>query len=414
MNTNPRTKATSMPTSIPSTSVFESHSKSLSIQAKTIDDIDFNLSLEMVPQSPQSPQASQSPPSLQKSPPALQETRSQNSVRFTLPEDHKPKPKRNKYSKNRVKIFNIFSSPQSEPPPLPPVQRSAPVTLDRNKTKKRRSFSISRSRQNKVEAKSNSTSNLKGRHIRRESKFKSILSNIFPKKTVNKNKKRSRTISFSLRKNKKKKDSITNSNEESLNDSEYSKTPKLSRGNKKRKQGKSSENINTNINKKGNHKKGKKGKHKKHHSCNNINMLDVVENMDWMDKFDEDGIDIGSDIEYEPSEFNDEEVNRRRAHYRQESPFQSEVRRIKQDMMKSLLDEIGEEEEAKGIQKIDHELSISETEEYKDDFHDSNQASFRKRLAPKSSSFRMRSFEKRPEYTTYYPPASLMEVFSNS
>jgi len=64
------------------------------------------------------------------------------------------------------------------------------------------------------------------------------------------------------------------------------------------------------------------------------------------------------------------------------------------------------------LSEEDLDLSnLSETEEYKDEDEIADLPN-KPALRPKSSSF-MRAYEKRPEYTTYYAPASLMHVFNN-
>eukprot|EP01083_Nonionella_stella_P019474 54095_1 len=62
----------------------------------------------------------------------------------------------------------------------------------------------------------------------------------------------------------------------------------------------------------------------------------------------------------------------------------------------------------------DVSISISETEEYKEYSLEDETPRVKPRLslATKSASC-MKSFEKRPEYVTYYPPDSLMEAFNN-
>eukprot|EP01084_Bolivina_argentea_P079565 144312_1 len=77
-----------------------------------------------------------------------------------------------------------------------------------------------------------------------------------------------------------------------------------------------------------------------------------------------------------------------------------QIQNISPNTMNKLLGDIMEEEDP-----------ASETEEYKDNLSDYI-ARDKPPLAPRSSSF-MRSFEKRPEYITYYPPASLQDVFNN-
>ena len=293
-------------------------------------------------------------------------------------------------TKRKSKIFNIFGSPKSEPPPLPSCERLAQATslptipTNTNKSRRRRN-----NKKHHRGSSENSGSQFE--------KLKSIISGLFPKKSDTtkpkkrrRRKKQGRSRSFSIRKN----------NQDNTNKNKRKKSKKKSKSKKSRK-------SNTDFQLDPNTSNKKRKKKKRANSENN--MLSIVNTAAWMDDFNEESA-LEMEMERELERKIEMELE---AEVGQESPFQSEVRKIKRDTMndlitKAVLDEIVE------VDEDDVDFSLSETEEYKDDFHDANGLPLvRPALAPKSSSC-MRTFEKRPEYTTYYPPASLMEVFNNS